>query len=93
MKGAAIYAPHGDLVVATVLKAKEAIKALIADSDGDLTIDFGDVEMIDSKGLGLLIATCNSLSAEGRRLRITRASADIVELFQTMRLDKHFVLE
>jgi len=93
MKGAAIYAPHGDLVVATVLKAKEDIKALIADSDGDFTIDFVDVEMIDSKGLGLLIATCNSLSAEGRRLRITHANADIVELFQTMRLDKHFLLE
>jgi anti-anti-sigma factor len=93
MKGAAIYTSQGDLVVATVLKAKEDIKALVAGSDGDFTIDLGDVEMIDSKGLGLLIATCNSLSSEGRRLRIAHASADIVELFQAMRLDKHFVLE
>jgi anti-anti-sigma factor len=89
----AVYAPHRDLVVATVHEAKDRIKALVAESEGDFTIDFDGVEMIDSKGLGLLIATCNTLSAKERRLRIINACPDIVELFQTMRLDKHFSVE
>lgn len=89
----AVYAPRRDLVVATVQEAKERIKELVAESDGDFTLDFDGVEMIDSKGLGLLIATCNSLAAKGRRLRIVRACPDIIELFQTMRLDRHFSVE
>jgi anti-anti-sigma factor len=89
----AVYAPQGDLVVATVPEAKTRIKALVAESEGDFTIDFDGVEMIDSKGLGLLIATYNSLSAKGRRMRVIKASPDILELFQTMRLDQHFSIE
>ena len=93
MNGAGIYTPRRDLVVATVPQAKEEIKALIAGSEGDFAIDFEGVEMIDSKGLGLLIAACNSLSASGRWLKIVHASSDIIELFHTMRLDKHFIIQ
>lgn len=90
MNGTGIYAPRGDLVVAMVPEAKAQLKALIVDSEGDFTVDLVGVEMIDSKGLGLLIAACNSLSAEGRRLLVVHANPDIVELFHTMRLDRHF---
>jgi anti-anti-sigma factor len=92
-KGVGIYAPHGDLVAAIVPEAKARLKALVAGSEGDFTVDLEGVEMIDSKGHGLLIAACNSLSAENRRLRIVHASPDIVELFETMRLDRHFAIE
>jgi Anti-anti-sigma regulatory factor (antagonist of anti-sigma factor) len=89
----AVYSPRKDLVVATVQEAKERIKSLVADSEGDFTLDFEGVEMIDSKGLGLVIATCNSLASAGRKLRVVRASPEIAELFRTMRLDRHFSVE
>jgi len=93
MKGAAVYAPRRDLVAAIAAEAKDELKALVAGSEGDFTIDLEGVEMVDSKGLGLLIAACNSLAAQGRRLRVAHASADLVELFATMRLDRHFSIE
>lgn len=92
MNGAGMYSPRRDLVVAVVPQAKADIRSLIADSEGDFTIDLEGVDMIDSKGLGLLIAACNSLSAEHRKLRIAHANPDIVELFEMMRLDRHFAI-
>lgn len=93
MNGAAVYAPRKDLVAAVAAEAKAELRALVGGSEGDFTIDLEGVEMIDSKGLGLLIAACNSLSADKRRLRVVGASADLVELFKTMRLDRHFTIE
>jgi anti-anti-sigma factor len=87
-----VYAPGRDIVVSTVEEMKGELKRLIASSSGDLTIDFDGVEMIDSKGLGLLIASFNTLEAAGRKLRIARAVPDIVELLRVMRLDRHFVI-
>jgi anti-anti-sigma factor len=87
-----VYSPGRDIVVSTVEEMKAEIKKLLVSSSGDLTIDFSGVEMIDSKGLGLLIAVFNSLEAGGRKLRITGASPDLVDLFRVMRLDRHFVI-
>jgi anti-anti-sigma factor len=88
-----VYSPGRDIVVSTVDGMKAEIKTLLAASTGDLTIDFSGVEMIDSKGLGLLIASFNSLEAAGRKLRIKGAIPDIVELLRVMRLDRHFVID
>lgn len=93
MNGAAVYAPRRDLVAAMAAEAKGELRALVAGSEGDFTIDLGGVDMIDSKGLGLVIATCNSLAAQKRKLRVVNASPDIIELFRTMRLDRHFSVE
>jgi anti-anti-sigma factor len=87
-----VYAPGRDIVVPAVEEMKIELKQLIGSSLGDLTIDFDGVEMIDSKGLGLLIAGFNTLQAAGRKLRIARAIPDIVELLRVMRLDRHFVI-
>ena len=87
------FRPGRDIVVATVDAMKAELKGLIADSTGTLTVDLSGVEMIDSKGLGLLIAASNSLGASGRKLRIVGAIGDIVELFRIMRLDRHFIVE
>ena len=56
----------------------------------DLTIDLGGVEMIDSVGLGVLIATHNSLRQAGGQLAVANPSPDVQSLLRTMRLDKHF---
>jgi anti-anti-sigma factor len=88
-----VYSPGRDIVVSTVDEMKAEIKKLLAASTGDLTIDFSGVEMIDSKGLGLLIASFNSLEAAGRKLRIKGAIPDIVELLRVMRLDRHFIID
>jgi anti-sigma B factor antagonist len=86
------YTPGRDIVVSTVEGIKAEVKELVAASTGELLLDLHGVEMIDSKGLGLLIAVFNSLQATGRKLRITGAIPDLVDLFRVMRLDRHFVI-
>jgi anti-anti-sigma factor len=46
--------------------------------------------MVDSSGIGLLISAYNSLRKTGGSLVVIHASADILELFQTMRMHQHF---
>jgi anti-anti-sigma factor len=86
----ATYSPGRDIVSSMVDEAKGEIKRLVVSSSGDFTFDLTGVEMIDSKGLGLIIATYNTLANAGRKLRIVGAIPDIVELFRVMRLDRHF---
>jgi anti-anti-sigma factor len=49
--------------------------------------------VVDSSGIGLLIATHNSLKTKGGSLRVANASPDILNLFKAMRLDRHFTVE
>ncbi len=56
----------------------------------ELILDLSGVEALDSVGLGVVIATHNSLKNIGGKLKIIKASEDIFRLFQTMRLDQHF---
>ena len=60
---------------------------------GPLVIDLSRVELIDSVGIGLLIAAHNSLSKTGERLVLENINPDLAGLLRTMRLDKHFVIE
>ena len=82
--------PGSDVVASMAGEFKSELKALLDQGVKDLTIDLGGVEMIDSVGLGVLIATHNSLRQAGGQLTVANPSADIQSLFRTMRLDRHF---
>ncbi|MBI5520401.1 MAG: ATP-binding protein [Desulfovibrio sp.] len=55
-----------------------------------LELDFERVESLDSMGIGLLVATHNSLAKKGGALSLTGVRKDIHQLLCLMRLDKHF---
>ena len=87
------FTPGCDIVAAVTDTIKVELRALVSQSSGVFTIDLNGVDMIDSKGIGLLIATNNSLTGQGRQLRIIHASPDLIDLFRVMRLDRHFLIE
>lgn len=87
---AAVLQPEGDIVISRVELLRNELKRLVDEGVDDLTVDFSGVAMMDSIGIGLLIATHNSLSSRGSRLKIAHASTDILGLLETMRLNKHF---
>ena len=87
-----MWSPKMDLVAANVKSVKEDLRNLVAGSEGEFVVDLSSVAMIDSKGLGLLIATVNSLEPSGRMLRVIGAKEDLVELFKMMRLDRHLTI-
>jgi anti-sigma B factor antagonist len=82
--------PGSDVVASMAGEFKSELKALLDEGIKDLVVDLSNVEMVDSVGLGVLIATHNSLRQAGGQLVVSNPSADIQSLFRTMRLDKHF---
>jgi anti-anti-sigma factor len=88
-----VVRPGRDIVASSVEEFRAEWKRALAPGTASLTVDLDGVEMIDSVGLGLLIATHNTLGKAGGKLRVSGASPDILGLFRTMRLDKHFILE
>mgnify|MGYP000509375253 CR=1 FL=1 len=78
-----------DLVASVVPELKQELKGLL-DQGNDLAVDLQDINIVDSKGIGLLIATHNSLQENNKALEILNPSEDVFNLFKSMRLDKHF---
>jgi anti-anti-sigma factor len=86
----AIVHPAGNVVAALVPELRSALRGALANGVREMTIDFANVEMVDSTGLGLLISAHNSVSKAGGRLMVIHASKEILELFQSMRIHQHF---
>jgi anti-anti-sigma factor len=72
---------------------REQLRQLLAEGIFEMSIDLAAVDLVDSSGIGLLIATHNSLIKAGGSLRVVGVSPEIQHLFKTMRLDRHFAVE
>lgn len=88
----AVVKPGADIVASNAKELREELKNLIDRGIRELVVDLGAIEMIDSVGLGLLIAVHNSLSRIDGTLTIVNVSKDLDELFKTMRLNRHFAV-
>ena len=88
-----IVRPGKDVVASMAEGFKSELKSEVEGSRCDLTIDLSGVQMVDSVGIGVIIATHNSLNNENRKLKVVNIAKDIYDLFTTMRLDRHFTLE
>jgi len=88
--GVAVIRPVGDIVAASVPDLRTEMRGSIAAGARRVTIDLTRVEMIDSVGLGLLIAAHNSLTRVGGELSVINASKEILDLFVAMRMHQHF---
>ena len=88
-----IVRPNMDIVASMANDFRTELQELIQENPLDILLDFKGVEMVDSVGIGVIIATHNSLSRMGRKFSVVNASEDILGLFATMRLDRHFPIE
>jgi anti-anti-sigma factor len=82
--------PEGDLVAAKLPLLRSRLRAMVDLGVRHLTLDLVLTKMVDSAGIGLLIAAHNSLKKAGGELTVTHASKEILELFRTMRIQQHF---
>ncbi len=80
----------GDITASNAPELRVMLKNLVAEGTRDLVIDLTSVRVVDSSGIGLLVAAHNSLSRLGGRFGVVQVSNDLVELFKAFRLDKHF---
>lgn len=91
--GQTIVSPVGDIVASVADELRARFKEILQSGDGPVVIDLSRVDLIDSVGIGLLIAVHNSLGKKGGRLVLRHVNADLAALLRTMRLDKHFQVE
>jgi len=88
-----IVKPGKDLVASVVSEFSDELKQLIQNSPKEVVVDLEGVDMVDSLGMGVLIAAHNSLTAKNSALKIINIKPDIYNAFVTMRLNHHFTIE
>ncbi len=82
--------PASDVVASMAEGFKKELLQVVTEGAKELVIDLKDVKMVDSVGIGVLVAAHNSLRKVGGTMEMANVSEDIHKLFQMMRLDKHF---
>lgn len=73
----------GDLTAFIVPELQLELQGVLNKGASELVFDFSKTVMLDSSGMGLLIASANSL---GGKIRVTNVAPDIFRLLQSMRL-------
>jgi len=72
---------------------KAELNVLISEGRSRFILDFSQVRIIDSLGIGLLVGTHNSLLKQNGYLKIVNVSEDIFQLFKNMRLNEFLDVE
>ncbi len=88
-----IIKPGIDVVASMAEAFKGELLNAINTSQGTVVIDLVGVEMVDSVGIGVIIASHNTLTQAGRSLKVINVTKDIFGLFATMRLNRRFTVE
>jgi anti-anti-sigma factor len=74
------------LTAADVPELQAVLRQAIEDGVRQITFDMSATTMLDSSGIGLLIAANNSLAAMQGQIQLVQVSPDIFKLLQSMRL-------
>ena len=88
-----IIKPGKDVVASMAEDFKTELLSVINDSSNEVVIDLTGVEMVDSVGIGVIIAAHNTLSQSQRKLKVINVTNDVLGLFTTMRLNRRFTVE
>ena len=88
-----IIKPGMDVVASMAEDFKNELFALINDSSSEVVIDLEGVKMVDSVGIGVIIAAHNTLNQSSRKLKVINVTKDVYGLFTTMRLNRRFSVE
>lgn len=76
----------GDLTASVVPELRTGLKTELERGAEEVTFDLEKTAMLDSSGIGLLVATHNSLTTRQGTLRVVSVSGEILRLLQSMRL-------
>jgi anti-anti-sigma factor len=76
----------GDFTAVLVPDLQAALKKELSEGTRELVFDMASTAMLDSSGIGLLIASANSMAHREGKVRVTNVCPDIFRLLQSMRL-------
>jgi anti-sigma B factor antagonist len=85
--GVTVVALDGRIVLGDETNAfREKIKALLAEGRKKILLNLDNVTLIDSTGLGTLVAAHHSASARGASLRLCKLGTKFQEVLQVTKL-------
>jgi anti-anti-sigma factor len=76
----------GDLTALFIPELQASLKTTLNNGTRALEFDLSNTAMLDSSGMGLLIATANSAAQGKCRMRVTNVRPEIFRLLESMRL-------
>lgn len=76
---------------ASAIQFKDAVRQAAAGSDGRVVLDLGDVEFVDSSGLGAIVAAMKML-APARKLDLAAPTPTVSKVLKLTRMDKVFTV-
>ena len=88
-----IVKPGTDVVASMTEEFKGELLSVISESSAEVVIDLEGVDMMDSVGIGVIIAAHNTLNQSDRKLKVINVAKDVYGLFTTMRLNRRFTVE
>ena len=88
-----IIKPGMDVVASMAEDFKTELLSVISESSDEVVIDLIGVDMVDSVGIGVIIAAHNTLNQSDRKLKVINVAKDVYGLFTTMRLNRRFTIE
>lgn len=77
---------NGGLTAVLVPELQQALKAEVDKGAQQITFDLAETRMVDSSGIGLLIAASNTLSQRHGKLSVINTAPEILRLLRSMRL-------
>ncbi|MBN1904123.1 MAG: STAS domain-containing protein [Deltaproteobacteria bacterium] len=85
--------PGKDIAGSIVEELRLKLLKLINQDVNEVAIDMKGINMIDSTGLGVLIAARNSLDQAGGLLKLTNVSENIDNLLKMTGIDRYLNIE
>jgi len=74
--------------VRNVAQVRARLHAMLAEAPGDVTVDMGDLEIIDAAGLGMLTAAHLRAERAGHRLVLRNCSKELRRVLAVTRLSR-----
>ncbi|MEA3332623.1 MAG: STAS domain-containing protein [Pseudomonadota bacterium] len=81
---------EGDFTSDLLNDFRSAVQSEIDAGNISLTIDFTDTAIIDSMGIGCLVATHNTLKQKDGTMHLSNVPENLMDVFKVMRLDRIF---
>lgn len=87
----AVVQMKGRLDLLSAVEVKQRLAAVVAEGSSRLVVDLGEVEFIDSSGLGALISGLKAARIAGGDLRIARPDKQARYILQVSTLERVLV--
>jgi anti-sigma B factor antagonist len=90
--GAAVVRTAGELDASTAPQLRDCFEELLRSDCHDVVVNMGELDFIDSTGLGVLVATLKRLRSAGGNLSLTEPKPQIRKVLELTSLDKEFLI-